>query len=287
MSARPRSSPVARLHRRVRASARLRIERAKKYARVRRQGRRDQPKTPVYIVGCQRSGTTMLIETLERSPFTWVYHEDRGPAFANFRLREKPVIDALIRRSFARCVVFKPICDSHLTDELLERHDGSKALWIYRDVRPVVASAVRKWDAHQRDVMDWIHAGDWERLGWRGERLSPETRSALARCYRPDLSLQEGAALFWWMRNRFFFELGLDADERVLLLRYEDLVTKPEASFERVFSFLGCPFSPALCDEVSPRSLRTSAEIPLAPEIESLCRDMTERLDRELAGNQL
>jgi hypothetical protein len=77
---------------------------------------------PVYLVGVQRSGTNMLVRGLERSPEFEVRNENDGEAFERFQLRPDPVVRDLVMRSGHRYVLFKPLCDSHRVDEIL---DGS------------------------------------------------------------------------------------------------------------------------------------------------------------------
>src|ERR1700721_775604 len=66
----------------------------------------------VFVGGVQRSGTEMVMDVLERSPDTRVFHEQDPRAFDRFELRADEVIRPLAR-SVAPCVVFNPFCDNH------------------------------------------------------------------------------------------------------------------------------------------------------------------------------
>jgi len=272
--------PRAAVRRADRARGRLR-----KWLWQRRHLDRNPEKTTVFVVGCQRSGTNMLMDTIERAPDAWVYHEDsRSVAFRNYRLRSDEVIERLIRRSYARTVGFKPVCDSHWTDRLLDRHPDSRAIWIYRDYQDVANSAVRNFGAHQADIVRWIVEKDWKTLDWRGERLSESTVDLVHRVYRSDLSPEEGAALFWYMRNQLFFELSLHRDERVLFVRYEHLVGRPGEVFPRVFSFIGCTLDPVFYAGVFESSVRKHAFPEIDPELRKACEELQARLDAEHAA---
>jgi hypothetical protein len=277
------SSPSA-LVRRLEAAASWRMARLRKHLWQRIHLRRPSERTAVFIVGCHRSGTTMLASVLDRSPRTWVYHEGSRRAFDAYRLRPPEVVERLIENSRASTVVFKPICDAQWTDRILDRHPGSKGIWIYRRYPDVVNSAVVKWRDHQRDIMRWIRDDDADRLGWRGERLSDATRDLVKRLYRDALSPADGAALFWYVRNQFFIELGLNRDPRVLTVRYEDLVTRPETESERVYVHAGCEFQPEFAAGVFSSSVGRTPNPALEPEIRSLCDAMTARLDAEHAS---
>ena len=93
-----------------------------------------------FIFGCQRSGTTMLLDVLGRSPSTETFGEGDPRVMRGFRLLPPNVLDPLLGGRTDRVLVLKPICDSQWGDALLRRYDDSRALWIYRGVRDVVGS---------------------------------------------------------------------------------------------------------------------------------------------------
>ena len=127
---------------------------------------------PVFLVGCQRSGTNMLMDVLDRSWETWTYNEaDHSPAFNKYRIRQNLVLDELLRKARARYVVFKPLSDSQWTDWLLSVRPSAKALWLYRGYWDVAGSAERKWGAHQKEVIGRIVNGQIVTSGWRAERI--------------------------------------------------------------------------------------------------------------------
>lgn len=239
-----------------------------------------------FVFGCQRSGTKMLMRVLDRSPHTRIFHENHASAFRNFELRSDRVLRTLVRVNPAPAQVFKPICDSHKADLLMERFPHARAVWIYRHPEDVANSADVKWGAHQADLARAVATGDLHSWGWRTERLSDELVDTIRRVYRPDLSPAEGALLFWYMRNSFFFSLGLDRDPRVRLVRYEDLVTAPESAFAPVLEHLGVPMSPDLFDKVRPSSIRRRAPPQASDEIRALCLDLQARLDEALARQE-
>jgi hypothetical protein len=259
-------------------------QRARRYVEQRRRFDRHLARRALFVVGCQRSGTNMVMWTLERAPDTWVYHEHRlSPAFRDYRLRPTPVIERLVARSPAPVVAFKPICDSHLTDRLLARHAGSRAIWIYRRYADVANSAVRNFGEHLRDILRWIVQGDTDWLGWRGERLAPDAVELVRARFREDLPLEEAGALFWYLRNRFFLDLGLDREPRVLLVRYEDLVAGGEEPFREIFEFAGCAWNPAFTADVFASSVGKDRFPALGDETRAACDALQAGLDRAYA----
>ena len=273
--------------RRVSAAVRRRLRRSHKYL-AQRRAPAAEPATPVFVVGAQRSGTNMFMQTVDRSPEIYSYNEHERAAFREFRLRAPELIERLVRDSSARAVVFKPLCDSHLTDRLLERHARSRAVWIYRRYPDVVNSALKMWGGNERAIR-WIAEGRWQDLDWRGERLAPEAIELVQHQHREGLSAAESTALFWYLRTGFYFELGLDRSPRVLLARYEDLVGDPRASFARCFRFFGCELEPEQVAHVVTTSVGRRAPPRLKPEIERLCEQRMQEFDacyaRSLAGD--
>lgn len=253
-----------------------------KHMAVRRLPRSDGDPLIVFGAGCQRSGTTMLGEIIDRSMDTWVYHEHDRRAFRDHRLRTGDV-DRLARWSGRPVAVFTSIVDAQWTDRFLERHPGSKAVWIYRGYPDVARSAIVEWGDHQQRVANGVRTRAFADLGWRGERLSDHVIGTIDRLHRPDLTVEEGAALFWWMRNSILWDRDLVDDDRVLVVRYEDLVTDPDPYCRRVFDFLGVGFDESYVSDATPSSVRDEPLTGLSGEIRELCDDMTLSLDKAYA----
>ena len=101
--------------------------------------------------------------------------------------------------------------------------------------------------------------------------------------YRKDLSNEDAACLYWYLRNQLYFELALDQDPRVLIVQYEDAVLNKERGFRRIFDFLGFPYDPAVIGDVFTSSVRKNAPPDIDPAIREVCDALTVRLDAEYA----
>lgn len=237
------------------------------------------PVTPVFVIGCQRSGTTMFLRVLNRSPNVRVYHENNEAAFADeFRLRPDGDIRRLIESSDQPVVVFKPLQDSQRTLELLDLHHNSRAIWLYRHYEPVVNSALREWEDGLMKIMERVAEGgcpgEPERAILGG--LDPAGLEFVREQVNLGLTPMEGALLHWYARNRIF--LGLYGDDRVLPVRYEQVIEAPLAEFRRVFDFIGEWFSPRYVDLVeSPRPPHLDWDV--REELETECRNLLHQLE--------
>jgi glycosyltransferase involved in cell wall biosynthesis len=221
----------------------------------------------------------MVMRVLDRSPATRIYHEHHRAAFVDFQLRPAPLIKAIVRASPAPAQVFKPICDSHRAGQVLNRHPGARGLWIYRDAGDVASSAVQKWGDHQREVIASVAAGDLDTWGWRTAQLPASVVADIQRVYRADLTAEEGALLFWYMRNASFFSQGLDTDPRMQLVRYASLVQDPAQGFAPVFAHVGVPLEQRFVEAVRSDSVGRQPAPSAHPNIYALCTSLQARLD--------
>ncbi len=239
--------------------------------------------TPIFVLGCQRSGTTMLIDTLMRAPGLWSHPEKSLIAYDNFRLRSAPIVRAITARTPAHRVIYKPLCDSQLGDQLLLDHPDARVFWVVRRWQDVANSAVVKWGDHQREVIDEVLRGHASTVGWRGERIPSSVLAQLQDVVDGPLTAHAGATLFWYLRNSFLFTLGLDADPRVRVVAYEDLVQRPHEVFPQLFAHVGVPFTDEILADVHAKSVGRAEPPEVGARIAALADALTARL-RAAAG---
>jgi hypothetical protein len=258
-----------------------RIPNAWRKARWRRSHDASPRGVPVFLVGVQRSGTNMLVRGLERAPEFEVHNENDRATFRRFRLRPDPVIRSTVMRSHHEYVLFKPLCDSHRTAELLDAigtPSPGRAIWAYRSVDGRVRSALAKFGDFNLRALAKIASGDGGDL-WQAQGLS-EASMELIRGFDYDrLDPSSAAALFWYVRNALFFELGLSERQDVILMSYDEMLARPEPTMRALCGFLDLPYDPVFIEHVRPRP-RPPAEVDeIDPVIRDRCRDLQERLD--------
>ncbi len=245
-----------------------------------------QRKQPVFVVGCNRSGTNMICAAIGKSPHGWAYQESEfSLAFNGYYLRSDRVIEWLIRVTPAPIVSFGSILDSQFTDDLLDRFEGAKAIWIYRRYEDVANSCARmEWGYHLKNLVRWVAHGELEKLGARGQRITADTVQRFAEIFREELSTEDCACLYWYMRNRLYFDLNLYRDPRVLLVQYEDTVLHKEMALRRVFDFLGFPFDPVTMEDIYASSVGKHPRPALDPAVQMLCSELQSQLDHHYAS---
>ena len=236
---------------------------------------------PVFVAGVPRSGTNMIVRGLSTLPEFETYNEGNRVAFDRYRLRPQPVIRDLVMCSRQRFVLFKPLLDSHALPDLLEHLDtpmSPRAIWAYRDVDGRVRSALSKFGANAREAM----RATAERRAdgsWQAQGLSAQSLELIRSIDWDDASAADGAALLWLVKNRMFFEAGLDRRDDVLPVSYGALVHDPGRAMRAVCGFLDVPWRPSTSAHIDRRSAVRWPAVTLDPRIRSLCDGMMEQLD--------
>jgi hypothetical protein len=236
--------------------------------------------TAVFLVGVQRSGTNMLVRGLERAPEVAVHNENSRRAFDRFRLRDDAVVTDLVRRSRHRLVLFKPLCDSHRVPRLLDLDvQAAVALWAYRAVDGRVRSALAKFGDANLQALRAIATTGGNGM-WQAGGLGEGDLEELRRLDPDRMTPATASAVFWLLRNRLFFTLGLDQRPEVLLSSYEGFIAAPEAAMRRVCDHLGFPFRPELTAHVESRENPHAAALEIDPRVRRLCDELQARLDK-------
>lgn len=231
---------------------------------------------PVFILGAQRSGTTILIKCLNRSRELEVHGEGSAAAMRDWRIRDFDTIRNLITRCRHRGIVFKPLTDSHMAKDFLSLAPNAVAIWMFRNAADRANSSVARFGPTNLEHLSAFVRGD-KLDTWQAQGLSEASMALLRRFDYSDMSPHSASALFWYIRNALYFEQRLDEDARVMPLAYEDLVTEPQNVMRGVAAFTGCSFGPELHSSIHSNSLRRS-ESKLAPEVETLCDEMYRKL---------
>jgi hypothetical protein len=272
---------IARLRRAQLAHARAEL------ARALRGEPRGRAKV-LFILGCQRSGTTLMTELFEADPGAKVYpeHSSLSAADAVDRLRLGPtdVVASAVRRSRFPRIVLKPLVESQRARALLDAIPGSRALWMVRGWRDVVRSNLARFgDANGIRNLRFIVEGC--AANWRAECLPAEVDAVVADLFDEDMAPSDAAALFWWVRNQHYFAQRLDSEPRVRMCIYEDLVSDPTSEMKRIYGFMGEDMPGDLgFARVSGSSVGLGASIEVSPRVASLCDELQARLGAAREG---
>ncbi len=240
-------------------------------------------KNILFIVGCQRSGTTLLIRIFENDLNTNVYNEfsKLSGKYSTSKLRLNPlhIVEKTIKKDRAPFTILKPLVESQNTLKLLNHFKNGKALWVYRHYKDVAASDLKQFGLKNgiRNLRIINNNTD----NWRSENVSDEERQIILRYFSKDMNPYDAAVLFWFLRNNLFFRLGLDINQRVLLCKYQYLVKFPGRVIRDIYKKSEQNFpGDKIYKEIHTGSIKKGKNIPLSPEIEKLAQDLLNRLDK-------
>jgi hypothetical protein len=231
----------------------------------------------VYILGAQRSGTTLLLFCLEKSMEFDVLGES-SKAMVNYRIRSDEEIRQIVRSSHHKIVVFKPLTDSHRSREFLELMPNSKAIWAFRRVEDRANSAVAKFGDHNLQILSELSKGAGKER-WQAQGLTDELYDFIRSFDYSNMLPETASALFWYVRNSLFFSSGLEDSDEVLPLAYEDLVSDPGRVMQGVCRFVGGEFKDSMVRDVHAKSIgRSASKVP--QHIQDICTPLYERLHK-------
>ena len=255
---------------------RLLIRKAKGFAQRLYFGN-TRPGTTIIVAGIQRSGTNMLMSVLGRSWHTDVYHETDDRAFDDYSLRSTETLEHLHTKSSAPFFVLKALQDAHRVKELCKHNGNSWVIWPYRNYDDMVNSHLVSWPGF-RERMDEIANGDLVSSKWRTKGVSESTLHAIRQFEVTSLNTASCVALFWYMRNQVLFDQSLTADCRTLVVRYEDIVTRPADTLKAICNRTGIPYSSRLHSIIHSKSVKKRAAPDIDPQIRQMCEKLAEQL---------
>ncbi len=239
-------------------------------------------KTVLLIVGCQRSGTSMLHHLFRLDHSCVTYDEESilsaGDLKQHLRWTDPDLVRTRIAADRAPLVAAKPLVESQKLSFWLDLFPQSRAIWMFRHYADVAASNV-KFFAPGTSLGDLAPVVNNDQTDWRAEHLDPKDREVVCRLFNSEMSAQDAAALFWYVRNSLFFSGGLARDPRVRTCHYEDLVKNPGPTMAQAYEFLGRPYpGDRIIRDVFAGSVGRGQEINLDPQIRELCESMLARL---------
>lgn len=244
-----------------------------------------QEKTILFIVGCQRSGTSMIHHQFRLDFDTVTFDEvsplSSGDAREGLRLNPRSEIREQIASVRAPFVLAKPLVESQNLAGLLDAFPGSKALWMFRHYQDVVRSNLQFF-GRENGLKDLVPIIAEDQANWRAENLGAEDLEIIRGLYSPDMNPFDAAALFWYARNSHYFSKNYPDDSRIRLCRYEDLVTDPTGIMVDVYDFVGRPYpGDRIVSGVFPDSKGKGRDVNLSAPVRGVCEELLKRIEAE------
>lgn len=260
----------------VRRRARALVKRLARSAVRARPGER----RVVLIFGCQRSGTTMLQQTfLDRSWRVLILEEhDRrlvgpGPGPEETAWQDYSTVMARIRRLPFEVVAAKPLVESASAAALMDAAGPVKAIWMLRRYPEVARSNVSRFGTGN-PYRDLLPIRSRDALDWRYKGATEETWETVTALLNRRLTPFDAAALFWWTRNKLYFDQRLWADDRIRILRYDRACNQPGEVIKSLSSHIGLALPPGpIAQRVRARPARPETG-ELDADVDRLCKKL-------------
>jgi len=237
----------------------------------------------LFIVGCQRSGTSMFLNVLDKDLNTRCFGEfsklASNDTTRGIRFNSLELIKTEFSKVKAPLIVAKPLVESQNVPELLDYFDNSRALWIFRNYKAVALSSINHFGLNNgiKDLEPIVHD---EPNNWRSEKVSKHVWETISKYYSENMNPYDAAVLFWFARNSIYFDLELHKNPRVMMCYYEDLVLDPEKYIRSIYRQVGQVYPEmSITTEVHSNSRKKGRDIELSPEIEKLAQALQEKLE--------
>lgn len=241
-------------------------------------------KTIVYIIGCQRSGTTLLRRIFELDSTSKGYGEQSkltsNDVQKKIRLNPLGSVKKVIDNDSAYLIILKPLVETQNSLKLLDYFENSKALWLYRHYKDVALSNLTRFGV-ENGINNLRPIFDGKPHHWKSENVPENVRKIVLEHFSEAMNPNDAAALFWFVRNSFFFELKFDRNPNVIILKYENFVTNPIRNMKNIYSLIGHNYpGDRIVIGVHSASVGKGKSIELSPEIDLLCKKLLEKLDK-------
>ncbi len=238
----------------------------------------------VIILGCQRSGTTLLTNVLDRINYSKVFGEFSPiSSKSDDKLRLNPIHDVVstLNRNKAPLIIMKPLVESQNAIQLLNTIPNSNVIWLYRHYKDVVSSNKYKFKstAGYKNIKPILEENN---NNWRSENASKDTVARLRSLFDEKASDNDLGALFWYARNVLYYEQMLNHNENVTLWKYEDFVKCPELYISSLLEDVSLPKpSKNIYNIVSSSSVGRASDMVLREDIDKLCSDLMHNLNQD------
>lgn len=240
-----------------------------------------EQKKVLFIIGCQRSGTTMMLRILERDRQSSVYGEFSRLSIGPGRTLLKPFdrVKSIVDQDPAPFAVLKPLVETQRLFELFDYFPEARAVWMYRHYKDVISSNLINF-GRSNGIDDLRPIAQGDPTNWRSSHASDEVKEVARHYFSESMSALDAAALFWYARNSLYFDMDLPNHPQVMISRYEDMVHDPRTQLRAIYRFAHQPFPEAILRHpIKSSSVGKGEHVQILPEIEQLCQSMLARLD--------
>jgi hypothetical protein len=200
------------------------------------------PAGPIFIFGCQRSGTTHVERLFRADPRSRVFGEFSALSITPKHTVWQPpsAMREILAAQPGEYWVIRSLLASHRIIIALDAWPSAAALWIFRDANSVVDSMIRKWGGNFRAISErvetdlsgkWDLRDLWDNIEDEAEKIAPRASQAKKQ--------RDIYGLFWYYRNRLILDLELPQHPRVSLASYADFTVSSDKRIAHLLKEVG------------------------------------------------
>lgn len=234
------------------------------------------------VIGCQRSGTKLMLDIFHNDLKTSIFREfSRLSSLDPDKIRLNPLDMVVneINKEKSSFIVLKPLVESQYIDRILNNLKNSKAIWVYRNYKDVASSHITKFSVNN-GINNLRPIIDKKKDNWRSENVSEHVKKIVNQYFSENMDQNDAAVLFWYVRNSLFFDLEMDQNNKIMMLKYDDLILFPEKVIPCIYDEMSQSFpGRKIYSHIHSDSLGKGNDLKVSPEIMKLADDMMSRLD--------
>ena len=237
------------------------------------------PQFYIWILGCQRSGTTLLERIFRQDLDSEVFGEFSRLTLGPDKTSLKPFkeVRKKLEGSNAHYCVIRPLFESDRAQEILDFFQPSVAVWMFREPLFVVNSMLNKWGDQFFNISRCVETGlDGK---WRLESLYQDIKDEAKQLALNNGNIHDLYALYWLKRNEIVLQPGFQLNKSILLLDYGRLVREPRKWVDTIMKRAGNRgvwkyFS----TDAHQGSMNRQINLRLSPEIQERCNALYDKL---------
>lgn len=116
-----------------------------------------------------------------------------------------------------------------------------------------------------------------EGSGWLAKSLPQREKEIIKELNTDKFSIEDWMALVWWSVNHYMIAEKLYKDEKFLLVRYEDLLSDPQNTIDKVLSHCRIKNKP-LSKYIENSTPKKSIDLKLNSEVMSMCENLKKKI---------
>lgn len=236
---------------------------------------KQEPDNLIFVLGYGRSGTSIVIRLLNHFTQIDAHGETSKYFMSNYEIDLERFGQYLKDNKFKH-IALKPILNSFKGKDFLSLYPNSKIIWMVRNYEDVIHSALKKFgDRVALSLKEYVLHDEGN--GWLAKSLPDREKKIIKEMNTEKFLIEDWMALVWWSVNHYMIAEELYKDEKFLLVRYEDLLSNPEKTLDRILSHCEIK-NKSLSKYINNSSPKKAKGLKLNSQVMSMCENLKNKI---------